>query len=452
MHLVEAGGKNILLDCGLERAHYRHAHPHDEFFPFDPRRLDAVVLSHAHIDHCGNLPRLIRHGFAGPVYCTPPTRDLAGLMLHNSARFQEEDAFVRSVLGGQAPEAPPASYRRDVDQLLSQVVTVPYDRPCRVGPDVELRLLNAGHILGSAMVLLTAAAGGGAARLLFTGDLGRRGAPLLADPVPLPEADLVLSECTYGGRTLGPVTEAVAELEEVARRTIARAGKLLVPAFSLGRTQVLTYVLDRAMESGRVPRVPLYVDSPLAADMAEVYGRHPDALDGPSGRLAESGSLLHGPGVRYVRATEESRELGGERGPAVIIAAGGMCEGGRIVQHLKEHIDDPRCSVVLVSYQAPHTPGRRLLERGPTVRLHGRTWNKWADVFYLAGFSGHADHNDLVTYLAPLAGTSAKVCLVHGEPEQAGLLRKDLRERGLTGVEIPERGETVPACPSQVRD
>jgi metallo-beta-lactamase family protein len=439
MHLVEAGGKRILLDCGLERGHHHHPHPHGEHFPFDPHHLDAVVLSHAHIDHCGNLPRLVRHGFAGPVYCTPATRDLAALMVHSSARFQEEEAFVRGVIGGPAAEAQPANYRQDVDQLLRQVVAVPYDQPCAAGPDVEVRLLNAGHILGSAMVLLTA----GATRLLFTGDLGRRGAPLLPDPAPLPPADLILSECTYGGRTLGPVGEAVAELEEVVRRTVVREGKVLVPAFSLGRTQVLTFVLARAMEAGRIPRVPLYVDSPLAADIADVYRLHPGALGEQAARLAEVDDLLHGPAVRYVRQAEESRELAAGRGPAVVIAAGGMCEGGRIVQHLKHHIDDPRCSIVLVSYQAPHTPGRRLLERGPTVRFHGRTWNKWADITYLAGFSGHADHNDLVAYLAPPAGRGGKVCLVHGEPEQAGLLRRDLLKQGVADVTIPGRGETV---------
>jgi metallo-beta-lactamase family protein len=335
-----------------------------------------------------------------------------------------------------------------VEQVLQQCIAVTYEQPWKVSPDVEGRLVNAGHILGSAMVLLAAGAGQ-AACLAFTGDLGRRGAPLLPAAAPVPPADLVLSECTYGGRTLAPVADAINRLEEVVRQTFEREGKVLIPAFSLGRTQVVTHVLLQAMQAGRVPTAPVYIDSPLAADIAEVYRRHPGSLDEATARLAAEGDgLLTGPAVRYVRLAEESRELTARREPCVIVAPGGMCEGGRILQHLKHHIDDPRCAIVLVSYQAPHTPGRRLLERGPTVRFHGRKWNKWADVVYLAGFSGHADHNDLLASLAPLAGRAAKVRLVHGEPEQAEALRCDLRERGLVDVEVPGPGDAVASGPA----
>jgi metallo-beta-lactamase family protein len=443
MHLIEAGGRKVLLDCGLARGHHdAHLAPAGHF-PFAPADLDAVIVSHAHIDHCGNLPGLVRQGFAGPVYCTAATGDLVDLMLHNSARVQEEDAFVRQVLTGPPGAEPTLSARHAADQVLRQCVVVPYDEPWEVVPGLQARLVNAGHILGSAMVALTARGSRGDVRLTFTGDLGRRGAPLVPDPAPLPAADLVLSESTYGGRVLAPVAEAITELEAVVRRTLERDGKVLVPAFSLGRTQVLAHVLEESMRSGRVPEVPVYVDSPLATDIAEVYRRHSEGLDEESARRARAGDFLAGWMVHYVREHEESKELSTRRGPCVIIAPGGMCEGGRILQHLKHHIDDPRCSVVLVNYQAPHTPGRRLLERGPTVRFHGRKWNKWADIVYLAGFSGHADHNDLLAYLGPLAGPAAKVCLVHGEPEQSQALRSDLLAAGFADVQVPGRGEAV---------
>jgi metallo-beta-lactamase family protein len=441
MHLVQACHLNVLLDCGLERAH--HALRRHDRFPFEPHSLDAVVLSHAHMDHCGNLPNLVGRGFAGPIYCTPATRDLIALMLHSSARVQEEEAFVKGVIAG-VPEEAPVSQRRQVDQVLRQCVPVAYEQPFEIGPGVVGRLVNAGHVLGSAMVHLMVASGGHPLSLTFTGDLGRRGAPLLPDPSPVPAAEIVLSESTYGGRYLEPIGAAIDSLEDIVRRTVERDGKVLIPAFSLGRTQVLTALLAQAIQAGRLPQVPVFVDGPLAADIAAVYRHHPDALDEASAGRARAGqSFLDGPTVRYVRSHEESRALTQLLAPAVILAPGGMCEGGRILQHLKHHVDDPRCSIVLVSYQAPHTPGRRLLERGPTVRIHGRKWNKWAEVFYLAGFSGHADHNDLVAYLGPLAGRAGKLCLIHGEEEQAQALARNLRERGFAGVLLPERGETI---------
>jgi metallo-beta-lactamase family protein len=441
MHLVQAGGKKILLDCGLERAH--HHLPHQHPFPFAPSALDAVVLSHAHVDHCGHLPHLVSQGFAGPIYCTPATRDLVSLMLHSSARFHEEEALVRDALGVAEPDLA-AGFRRQVDQVIRQCAAIPYENPFTLGPDLVCRLVNAGHILGSAMVHLTARCGSKPVRLTFTGDLGRRGAPLLADPAAIPAAEMILCECTYGGRILEPIAGAIARLEEVVRSTVERGGKTLIPAFSLGRTQVLTRVLVQGLRAGKIPPVPLYIDGPLAADIAQTYRHHPEALDEETAREVQSAQgCLDGPEVRYVRSQEESRALSQSRAPAVILAPGGMCEGGRILQHLKHQIDDPRSSIVLVSYQAPHTPGRRLLERGPTVRFHGRKWNKWADVHYLAGFSGHADHNDLVAYLCALAGVKAKVCFVHGELEQAQKLRSDLLEHGITEIEVPERGQTL---------
>jgi metallo-beta-lactamase family protein len=436
MHLVEAAGRKVLLDCGLVRPVHGHPRPHRGDFPFPPHELDAVVLSHAHIDHCGNLPALVRQGFTGPIYCTPATRDLLELMLTNSARFQEEDAHILNVLGHSDGEIQPLFTHQHVDQTLHQCITIPYDQPQTICSNIEARLVDAGHILGSAMVALTVVAGDNRLwRITFTGDLGRRGSALMRPPAVVPVADLLLCETTYGGRKLESPAHAAATLAEVARRTVERGGKVLIPAFSLGRTQVVVHSLLESIRAGRLPEVPIFVDGALATDIAAVYQRYRDCL------ANADPDFLNGPLVHYLRTPDEGKEVSTARQPCVLIAASGMCEGGRIMTHLKHNIDDPRCTVVLVNYQAPHTPGRQLLERGPTVRFHGRKWNKWADVIYLPGFSGHGDHDDLMAYLEPLVGNNPAVRLVHGEPEGAAALALALSERGFTNVAVPGRGE-----------
>lgn len=436
MHLVEAAGRKVLLDCGSLRRSRLDETPVERSLPFVPSELDAVVLSHAHVDHCGLLPELVRQGYSGPIYCTAATRDLAALMLADSARIQEHEAFVLNAVGrgGDSPARSGPS-RDDVARTVQQFQAIPYGRPQAVSHDLEIRLDDAGHLPGSAMVALVVAWHGRERRVTFTGDLGRPGAALLRPAAPVPAADVVVCESTSGGRVLETPADTAAALAEVVRRTVERGGKVLIPAFSLGRTQAVVDCLLTAMACGRVPVVPVYVDSPLATDLTEVYGRHRDAL--------RPGADLHGPGVNYLRSTEESEELDERREPCVIVAPGGMCEGGRIVRHLKNHIDDPRCSVVLVSYQAPGTLGRRLLTPGPRVRIHGRSWNRWADVLELPGFSGHPDQQELLAYLEPLAGRVGRVCLVHGELEQGEVLAGLLRRSGFADVALPGLGESV---------
>jgi metallo-beta-lactamase family protein len=436
MHLVEFAGRRLLLDCGLARGRRDEARQRNSHFPFDPPTLDAVVLSHAHVDHCGNLPNLVRQGFRGPIYCTPATRDLIKVMLNDSARIQEEDAVVAGVVGRPgALERVPLYTRSDAVRTIDRCITLPYGETHAVGAGVQVTFTDAGHILGSAAVALTLEGVGRSYRITFTGDLGRRGLPFLPEPRSVPAADLLISESTYGGRAHDTVEAMAAKMADVVRRTVARGGKVLIPAFSLGRTQVVVHYLRRWMRDGLLPQLPLFVDSPLAGEIATVYRRHADSLD--------AGHPFDETGVHYVASQEEGRAISRQPDPCLVVASGGMCEGGRIVSYLREHVDDPRTSLVLVSYQAPHSVGARLLELRPTVRIQGRTLNKWAEVVELNGFSGHADRNDFRALLGPLADSTRQVRLVHGEPEQAETLAASLRAQGFADVAVPRREETV---------
>jgi metallo-beta-lactamase family protein len=432
MHLVEFGPTRILLDCGRVIARRGEAQRHHEF-PFHPATIDAVLLSHAHVDHCGNLPNLVGQGFRGPIYCTSATRDLVNIMLVDSARIHEQDAAIAGVVAGAAAE--PAYTRSDAARAIEQCVPVGYDQTFHPAADCQARFTDAGHILGSAMVCLAFSRGNRVYHLTFTGDLGRRGLPFVREPALVAPGDLVLCESTYGGRVHDTREAMAAKMADVVSRTFARGGRVLIPAFSLGRTQVVLHYLRRWMRDDVLPTLPLFVDSPLAGQISGVYDKHRNLLS--------AASTDEGPEVHYVATYEEHRELAARTGTCVVVASGGMCQGGRIMQHLKHHLDDPRDSVVLVSYQAPHSLGAQLLERRPIVRFHGRSWNKWAEVVQINGFSGHADHNDFLALLGPAAKNTGRVRLVHGEPEQAEALAAALSIHGFADVAAAQRGETV---------
>jgi len=445
MHLVETNGGKLLLDCGLFQGRRSEARQRNSRFPFLPSAIDAVILSHAHIDHCGNLPNLVRQGFAGPIYCTPATRDLLAVMLADSAKIQEEDAaYLNRKREHGEPPIEPLYRREDAHNTVRQCRTVPYDQPHDLGHGVQVRFVDAGHLLGSAMVALAIHANGHEQTLTFTGDLGRRGLPILRDPAPVPPGELLISESTYGGQTHEPVALLTDALGDVARKTAERGGKVLIPAFSLGRTQTVVFFLHQLMNAGRLPDLPIFVDSPLAVNATEVFRLHPECFDEQTVQLLEDDPDLFGQQrIRYVRSVEESKQLNSRHDPCIIIAASGMCESGRILHHLKNNIEDPRHTVLIIGFQAPHTLGRQLVERRPEVRILNRTLKPRAEVVVLSGFSSHADQNDFRAFLGPLAGQAKRVCLVHGEMDRAEALARDLRQQGFAEVLIPDRGQTV---------
>jgi metallo-beta-lactamase family protein len=445
MHLVEAAGKRILLDCGLFQGRRAESRQRNRDFPFKPSQIDAVVLSHAHIDHCGNLPNLVKQGYDGPIYCTPATRDLVAIMLADSAKIQEEDAgYLNRHRGKGDPRVEPLYTRHDAFQTVRLCQAVPYDRAFKLFRGIEAKFVEAGHLLGSAMVALRLDGKGNGQRLTFTGDLGRRNLPILRDPAPVPPCDLLISESTYGGRLHEPVELLADSLGAVVRRTAERGGKLLIPAFSLGRTQTVVYFLHQLMNTGRLPPIPVYVDSPLATAATEVFRLHPECFDEETALLLEDQPDLFGQQrIRYVQSVQESKRLNGLTEPCIIIAASGMCEAGRILHHLKNNIEDPRNTVLIIGYQAPETLGWKLVKKMPEVRIYGVKYRLQAEVVVMNGFSAHADRGDFEEFLSPLAGSTQGVHLVHGEEDQAEALAQLLRGKGFLHVNIPVRGEKV---------
>ncbi|MBL8797160.1 MAG: MBL fold metallo-hydrolase [Planctomycetia bacterium] len=445
MHLVEWGRHRLLLDCGMFQGHRSEARERNSRFPFATKDIDAVVLSHAHIDHCGNLPNLVRQGFSGPIHCTPATADLAEVMLTDSARIQEEDAEYlnrKQHRGGRRIE--PLYDVGDVQRTARLLRTTSYNLKREILPGIQLSFVDAGHLLGSAMVSLTFQTTGGERSLTFTGDLGRRGLPILRDPAPVPPGELLICESTYGGRTHPPVDELTDELAELVARTHQRGGKLLIPAFSLGRTQAVVYFLHLLIQANRLPDLPIYVDSPLAANATEIFQLHPECFDAETTQLLKDRpELFGGRHVRYLRTPMDSKRVNARQEPCIVIAASGMCETGRILHHLKQNVEDPRATIAIIGYQAPNTLGRRLLERQPQVRIHDQWLPLQAEVVALNGFSSHADHNDFLSFLGPLSGSTKKVRLVHGEEAPAEALAQALRALGFADVGIPERGEQV---------
>ena len=445
--LTLADGTRLFLDCGLFQGRRDEARAMNREFPCDPSTVHAVLLSHAHIDHAGLLPKLYREGFRGTVYATHATVDLCALMLRDSAHIQEQDAsfFNRKLKKKGEPAVEPLYDTEDAEGVMKRFHGVPYDTPFSPASGVTATYRDAGHILGSATVTLDVEEDGMIKTLGFTGDLGNPGRPILRDPTPLPPVDWLISESTYGGKTHEPADRAKERLAEVVTRTAARGGRVVVPAFAVGRTQELVYAFDQLDNEGRIPSIPVFVDSPLAVNATAVFQTHPECYDAD---LLEY--MLTDPNpfgfarLEYVREAARSKELNGIRVPFVVISASGMAEAGRILHHLRNTVEDAKNTVLIVGYMAEHTLGRRLVERRETVKIFGRPHPLRAEVVTMNTFSAHADEPGLVAFIGALDRERLKqVFLVHGDPERQAALADALGEAGITNVEAPARGHTV---------
>ncbi len=441
MHLLEAAGGRFLLDAGLFQGHRARTHELNARLPFDPRRLDGIVLSHAHIDHSGRLPLLVRHGFHGPIYATPATRDLCAVMLPDAARIQEKDHEYLQRRGKAGPESEPLYNLPDAIEVQELMVGVPYRRITHLRKHLALEFVEAGHILGSASMDLRITEGGHH-RIVFSGDIGRSGLPIIRDPEPPSgPVDTLIVESTYADRDHETVAGAEERLGEAVRRTVARGGKVLIPAFALGRVQEIVYSLHALYRARRIPEVTVYIDSPLAVDTTTVFRMHPEVFDEREQLIAEGIQLFDFSLVRYVRDAEASKALNVLRGPAIIIAASGMAESGRILHHLAHGIGDHRNLVLFVGYQAEHTLGRRIQSGAEVVRIFGQDYPRRADVETIGGYSAHADRAELRAWIRRLGGTIRRAFVVHGEAQALGAMATILREEGVREVVLPKHGE-----------
>src|SRR4051812_33712367 len=436
-HILRINGKTVLLDCGMFQGRRNETRAKNAALPIAVREIDAVVLSHAHIDHAGRLPLLTANGYANPIYCTAATRDLAAVMLADSAHIQEKDAEFLARRNKAA--VPPLYGMRDATTAVDRMVGLPYDTTFDVVPGVRATFTDAGHILGSASVALDCVEGSVSKRIVFSGDVGRNGLPIIRDPKPPIGADVVLLESTYGNRDHPPVAGARDMLARIISETAARGGRVLVPAFSVGRTQELVYDLHILAREGRIPEIPIYIDSPLAIDATTVFAMHPEVFDQREDLVQRVQDLFKFPLVHYTRDVTESKALNAQHGPMVIIAASGMAEAGRILHHLAHGASDPRNTILIVGFQAEHTLGRRIVDRAPMIRVFGDELPLRARVEVLAGYSAHGDRTELQRWLDAVrrgnAGNAAPVVhLVHGEPEAQDAFAAQLRDAGYPSV------------------
>jgi metallo-beta-lactamase family protein len=448
-HLLEVNGKRILLDCGLYQGSRTHAYEVNCCFPyFDPKTIDSVILSHAHIDHSGNLPNLSVKGFTGNIFATDATRDLCQIMLADSARIQEGDIEwlnKHRKKNGLEPVLPIYT-ERDAEKCLRQFVGISYDRPIYVCDGVKVTFIDAGHILGSAQVLLEIDdhADGKHKRFLFSGDVGRGSNEVLRDPVAVENIDFLLMESTYGGREHEAPPGVGDHFAELIRRAHDRGGKILIPAFAVERTQQILYVLNDLFERGEIPQVPVYVDSPLAVSATEIYRLHPESFNEEVYQtLFERQNPFGFEHLTLVRSVNGSKALNDINGAAIIISASGMCEAGRILHHLKNNISDPKTTVLFVGYCAENTLGRRIRDGEKEVPILGGRYKVRANIQIVDSFSGHADHSELLDYFKRTTGSKQRVWLVHGEPEAASTLREALNQIHDKPVDVAELGTEV---------
>jgi len=445
-HLLQVNGKKILIDCGLYQGRRKEAYEINKNFLFDPKEIDVMLLSHAHIDHTGNIPNLVRNGFTGHIYTTSATVDLCQIMLRDSAYLQEKDLkFVNKKRSKQNKNLFEPLYTiEDVENAMSNFIGVQYDKTIEVAPGVKATWMDAGHILGSAGILIEIRENGKYTRLGFTGDLGRTEMPVIRDPNILTELDVLIMESTYGNR-LHPVTNEVEEeVASVINEVLNRGGKIIIPAFAVGRTQLFVYILHKLFNENRIPAIPIFVDSPLAVNSTEVFRTHPECFDRETYRVfIENHEDPFGfSRLTYIRDVDESKKLNDFRGSCIIISASGMAEGGRILHHLKNNIGNPNNLILFVGYAAKETLARKIMDGAGEVSILGDLHKVAAQIKQMDYFSAHADQKGLLDYLKHSPNNKLKhIFLVHGEEEQALPLKDKILNEGYKSVNYPKKGD-----------
>jgi metallo-beta-lactamase family protein len=446
-HLIEVNGHRILLDCGLFQGKRADNYEKNQKFDFDPASLDAVILSHAHIDHSGNLPNLVKNGYKGPIYATPPTVTLGEIMLQDSAHIQEQDiAYVNKKRAKRGlPAMEPLYTLADALEAIENYYPVKYEEAFSPVPGVTVRFFNAGHILGSAAIRLDIVENGQHKSLWFSGDIGRKDLPLLPEPVFPSDVDYLIMECTYGDENHDSVDSAYEKFKAIIMKTIKRGGKIIIPAFAVGRTQEIVYFLNMMKSENLINDLPVFVDSPLAVAASKIFKGYPDYFDEETFDFIrrEKSPALDFTGLRYVSSVDESKAINDKKGPMVIISASGMSEAGRILHHLKNNIEDQNNTVLIVGWQAPNTLGRRLVDRERMVRIFGDEYDLRAEVVTINGLSAHAGQDYLLKYASAVKGRVKKIYLVHGEAEAAAVFMAKLKEAGIGPVEYPTYQQEV---------
>lgn len=447
MHLLETDGTRLLLDCGSMQGHRHEANERNANLPFDASSIDAVLLSHAHIDHCGNLPTLTKHGFTRDIIGTHATNDLARIMLLDSAKIQEQDAAYlnkKRELRGEEPIVPLYT-REDAEDAIRALTGRSYNFWFEIPrASVRVQFLDAGHILGSAITIIHAHEGERTIRIGYTGDLGVRNKLILRDPQPAPPLDYLIMEGTYGNRVHSSRTDSEAELARIVNETAERGGKTIIPAFALDRTQEIVYSIHRSILNGAIRPIPVFADSPLAMDATEIYRMHPEVFDQETAAFMEKNEDPFGfRQLTYTRDVEASKAINTAQGPAVIIASNGMVEAGRILHHVKNNIEDRNNTILFVGYQAENTLGRRILDGVKRVRIFGDEYSVRARVARVEGFSGHADRNGLLDWVRPISQELKAAFVVHAEQEAAEVFTQGLRELGIENAIAPTYGQQI---------
>ena len=446
MHLLELGGKKILIDCGFFQGRREESMKRNRVFPFDPRTIDALVLSHAHIDHSGNIPNLVKQGFRGNIYSTVATRNLCAVMLKDAAHIQEQDSeYINKKHHLEYMSAVEPIYGiKDVEDSMQLFIGIPYNRSINVYENLTVTFSDAGHILGAGLSAFDIRQDNRTLRLGYIVDLGRKRLPILSDPVVIPGMDHVIIESTYGDKLHDDIGDSLNELRDAINRTAGRGGKVIIPAFSLERTQEVLFFIRKLIDEKQIPALPVYVDSPLAVNVTEVFRFHSEYFDEETrDMLARGEDPFSFEGLHFVRSVADSKAIQFNPKPMIIISASGMCETGRILHHLKNNAEDPRSTILIISFMAQHTLGRRIVERQPRIKIFGKEYSLKAEVVILNTFSAHADQKELMEYVNSVREKDPRFYVVHGEEKQSQALLEKMIGAGITKVAVPQRGDKV---------